>query len=69
MNRLQNIVILIKVEPSFPTQTLQGPLRPSNAYMHLLTPSSLVQVMTHSLFGAKPLPEPILNHFQLNTKQ
>ena len=34
-------------------------LRPGDAYMHLWTASSLVQVMACRLFSAKPLPEPM----------
>ena len=38
---------------------------PSAAYMRLWTGSALVQVMACRLFGAKPLPEPMLTYCQL----
>ena len=38
---------------------------PSAAYMHQWTGSALVQVMACRLFGAKPLPEPMLTYCQL----
>ena len=41
-------------------------LRPSNAYMRHWTESSLAQVMSDSLFGPKPLPEPIQAYCQLD---
>ena len=39
---------------------------PRAAYMHQWTGSALVQIMTCRLFGAKPLPEPILTCCQLD---
>ena len=40
---------------------------PSAAYMHQWTGSALVQVMACRLFGAKPLPEPMLVDCQLES--
>ena len=40
---------------------------PSAAYMRRWTGPSLVQVMACRLFGAKPLPEPKLANFQLDS--
>ena len=40
---------------------------PSAAYMRQWTGSSLVQVMACRLFGAKPLPEPMLTYCQLDS--
>ena len=37
------------------------------AYMRQCTGSSLVQVMACRLFGAKPLPEPMLAYYQLHS--
>ena len=39
---------------------------PSAAYMHQWIGSALVQIMACRLFGAKPLPEPILAYCQLD---
>ena len=39
---------------------------PSAAYMHQWTRSALVQVMACHLFGAKPLPEPMLAYWRLD---
>ena len=39
---------------------------PSAAYMRQWTGSTLVQVMACRLFGAKPLPEPMLDYCQLD---
>ena len=39
---------------------------PSAAYMRQWTGSALVQVMACRLFGAKPLPEPMLTYRQLD---
>ena len=39
---------------------------PSAAYMHQWTGSALVQVMACRLFGAKPLPEPMLTYCRLD---
>ena len=35
---------------------------PGKSYIHQWTASSLVQVMACRLFGAKPLPEPLMNY-------
>ena len=40
---------------------------PSPAYMRQWTGSALVQVMACRLFGAKPLPEPMLAYCQLDS--
>ena len=40
---------------------------PSAAYKCQCMESSLVQVMAWRLFGAKPLPEPVLVYYQLDT--
>ena len=40
---------------------------PSAAYMRQWSRSTLVQVMACRLFGAKPLPEPMLVHCQLDS--
>ena len=40
---------------------------PSAAYLHQRTGSALVQIMACRLFGAKPLPEPMLAYCQLNS--
>ena len=40
---------------------------PSAAYMCQLIGSALVQIMACRLFGAKPLPEPMLAHCQLDS--
>ena len=40
---------------------------PSAAYMRQWTGSSLVQVMACRLFGAKPLPEPMLTYCELDS--
>ena len=40
---------------------------PSAAYMRQWTGSSLVQVVACRLFGAKPLPEPMLVYYQLDS--
>ena len=42
-------------------------LPPSAAYIHQWTGSSLVRVMACRLFGAKPLPEPMLVYCQLDS--
>ena len=39
---------------------------PSATHMHQWTVSALVQVMACRLYGAKPLPEPILDYCQLD---
>ena len=39
-------------------------LRPSDAYLHQETKTSLVQVMAWRLFGAKPLIEPMMTYYQ-----
>ena len=39
---------------------------PSAAYMRRWTVSALVQVVVCRLFGAKPLPEPMVTHCQLD---
>ena len=39
---------------------------PSTTYMRQWTGSALVQVMACRLFGAKPLPEPMLIYCQLD---
>ena len=39
---------------------------PSATYMRRWTGSALVQAMTCCLFGAKPLPEPVLTYCQLD---
>ena len=41
-------------------------ISPSAAHMHRWTGSALVQVKACRLFGAKPLPEPILTYCQLH---
>ena len=40
---------------------------PSAPYMHQWTGSALIQVMACRLFGAKPLPEPLLAYCQLDS--
>ena len=40
---------------------------PSTTYMHQWIGSALVQVMACCLFGAKPLPEPMLAYCQLDS--
>ena len=42
---------------------------PSDAYMRHWTGTALVQVMACRLFGAKPLPEPMLTYCQLDPKK
>ena len=44
-------------------------LRPSDAYMHQETKSSLVQIMAFRLFGTKPLSEPTVTYCQLDPKE
>ena len=44
-------------------------LRPSDAYMHPQTTSSLVQIMACHLFGAKPLSELMMVYCQLDPKE
>ena len=39
---------------------------PSATYMHQWTGTSLIPIMACHLFGAKPLPEPILTYCQMN---
>ena len=39
-------------------------LKPCAAYMRQWTNSALVQVMAYRLFGAKPLPKPMLVYYQ-----
>ena len=39
---------------------------PSATYMHQCTGSTMAQVMACRLLGTKPLPEPMLNHCQLD---
>ena len=46
-----------------------NPLSPSDAYMPQWTGSALVQVMACHLFGAKPLPELMLTHCQLDPQE
>ena len=41
---------------------------PSAAYMHQGTGSALVHVMACRLFGAKPLPKPMLGYSQLDSE-
>ena len=41
-------------------------LRSVDVYMRQRTEESSVQVMTCRLFSAKPLPEPVMNYFQLD---
>ena len=43
--------------------------RPGDAYMRQYSISALVQTMACRRFGAKPLSEPMLPYFQLNTKE
>ena len=40
---------------------------PNAAYMRQWTGSSLIQVKACRLFSAKPLPEPMLDHCQLDS--
>ena len=42
---------------------------PSAAHMHQWIGSVLVQIMAGRLFGTKPLPKPILSHYQLDKFQ
>ena len=42
---------------------------PSAAYMHPWTGSVLLQVMACRLFGARPLPEPLLMYCQLDPQE
>ena len=42
-------------------------LKLSDAYIHQQTRSSLIKVMTFNLFGAKPLPKPMLAYCQLES--
>ena len=43
-------------------------LRPGDAYMRHWNESELIQVMACRLFGAKPLPEPMVDYCQLGIK-
>ena len=45
------------------------PSPPGPAYMRQRTESALVQVMACHLFGAKPLPGPMLNYCLLDPKE
>ena len=40
-------------------------LRPSDVIWYHRTKSTLVQIMAWCLFDTKPLPEPMLNHYQM----
>ena len=51
----------------FVTMTYVSSSLPSAAYMRQSTLSSLVQVMAFRMFGAKPLPEPMLAYCQLDS--
>ena len=42
---------------------------PSVAYIHLWTGSTMIQVMACRLLGAKPLPEPVLVYYQLDSRK
>ena len=42
---------------------------PSATYMHQWIGLALVQIMTSCLFGAKPLPKPMLGSCQLDPKE
>ena len=44
-------------------------LRPGHAYMRHCSGSALFQVMACRLFGAKPLPKPMLTNCQLNCQE
>ena len=46
-----------------------NPSVPSAAYMHRWSGSALFQVMACRLFGAKPLPEPMLTYRQLDLQE
>ena len=41
-------------------------MRPCDSYRLQYIESSLIQVMAHHLFGAKPLPEPTLTYSQMD---
>ena len=43
-----------------------GSFPPSAAYIYIYMRSCLVQIMACRLFGAKPLPEPMLTFCQLD---
>ena len=43
-------------------------LGPSDSYMRQLNIQSLVQIMACRLIGTKPLPEPMLSHWWVDTK-
>ena len=44
-------------------------LRPNDAYVRQLTRPSFVQIMARSLFGTKPLSEPVLAYCKLDPKE
>ena len=46
----------------YPVINVFNSSRPNAAYMRQKTGSTLVKVMTCRLFGAEPLPEPMLNY-------
>ena len=47
-------------------QSLVNSFLPGAAYMRHWVGSALVQIMACRLFGAKPLPEPMLSYYQLD---
>ena len=55
-NQINNMVATALISVEF------NSLRPSDAYTRRWTGSSLVQIMTCHLFGAKPLSEPMLEY-------
>ena len=56
----------IYVSPNILSTTKVNSSPPNGAFMRQWTGSALVQVMTCRLFGAKPLPQPILPYCQLD---
>ena len=63
----QSFGLSLKVLIKCPCPLLQiNSSPPSAAYMRQRTRCAMVQVMARRLFGAKPLPEPMLIYCQLD---
>ena len=66
-NNFTGYHIYIKYESTF-LKNFNSPL-PGAAYMCQWNGPALVQIMACRLFGAKPLPEPMLTYYQLDPKE
>ena len=64
-NYIENVICKMLVILFRPPYVNSSPL--SATYMHQWIGSSLVKVMASRLFGAKPLPEPMLDYCQLDS--